>query len=295
MKFKCASSCFVTIFLALAVVQADQQKQAKEPKLKHAGKVKTSKDSPPTKQKRIVTDLSGFELVPKVDYQAMMVGGGTGAMLDDGRVLVPPAPMLAKVYDPTPVFAWGYWDSRTEDYVFILGEPRGARLLHADRSRPFPSFLFTLTYESMSSDLGSQLYRVELQNMPQLRYPGDAPMLQSGKTYLWWVRSNGLRSSIAAFVVVSRDEQQEIENALKEAANSDPYQDGLARARVFTKYRLWYDALAAYTDLIRRFPDCSELYEERGTIFAQIGTSKLLAEWDFAHADELRYATGTPR
>ncbi len=63
---------------------------------------------------------------------------------------------------------------------------------------------------------------------------------------------------------------------------------GVARARVFTDARLWYDAIDAYNALIERFPDRAELYERRGTIYAQLTCTQSLAEEDLARAERMQ-------
>ena len=82
-------------------------------------------------------------------------------------------------------------------------------------------------------------------------------------------------------------QRQEIE---KKLANfpGDSYQARLARAQVFTDARLWYDALDAYTELIERYPSRAELYENRGTIYAQLSRTQELAQADFSRAEKAR-------
>jgi hypothetical protein len=94
-------------------------------------------------------------------------------------------------------------------------------------------------------------------------------------------------SQPAAFKMVSSVERHAIEQALARAGGSDAYQIDLAHARIFTDHRLWYDAIGAYTDLIARYPERAELYEERGGIYAQLEITKKLGEQDFAHASEI--------
>ena len=81
---------------------------------------------------------------------------------------------------------------------------------------------------------------------------------------------------------------------LAAAALVDPYQVGLKWARAFRDRRLWYDALDAYSGLIARYPERAELYEERGTIYAQLEATKALADGDFARADELAASASRP-
>ena len=121
----------------------------------------------------------------------------------------------------------------------------------------------------------------------------SSPRLQPGKTYYWSVRSfpplveSGF-SQAAGFVVVPDSERVQIEQELAAIAQEDAYLAGTARASVLVNHRLWYDAIGAYGDLIKQFPDRAELYEERGTVYAQIEVTKAQADADFAHADELQ-------
>ncbi len=57
-------------------------------------------------------------------------------------------------------------------------------------------------------------------------------------------------------------------------------------SQIFTDHRLWFDALGAYDDLIAKYPDRPELYDQRGAIYAQIPATKSLSEADFARADK---------
>ena len=83
------------------------------------------------------------------------------------------------------------------------------------------------------------------------------------------------------------EQQWEIRAELDTLRGLEPYTAGLARARLFLRHRVWYDAIAAYTDLIEAYPYRAELYEERGMIYAQLDVTQELAEADFARADEL--------
>ena len=86
---------------------------------------------------------------------------------------------------------------------------------------------------------------------------------------------------------MSPEEQAEIEKALTQSTAKDPYDSGVARAKIFTNHRLWYDTIGAYTDLIAHYPEHAELYEQRGAIYAQLAATKPLADEDFIKADEL--------
>jgi regulator of sirC expression with transglutaminase-like and TPR domain len=95
-------------------------------------------------------------------------------------------------------------------------------------------------------------------------------------------------SQAAGFVVVADSERQQIEKELAAISPANSYQAATARARVLVNHRLWYDAIGAYSNLIKQFPERAELYEERGTVYAQIEATKAQADADFARADELQ-------
>jgi regulator of sirC expression with transglutaminase-like and TPR domain len=93
-----------------------------------------------------------------------------------------------------------------------------------------------------------------------------------------------LASDPLEFTVVSADERTAIDKALLAASSTDPYDTGLARARVLVDHRLWFDALGAYDALITKYPNHPELYEDRATIYAQLPVTKPQSEADKAHA-----------
>jgi len=177
------------------------------------------------------------------------------------------APRLGKAYDKNPVLSWR--NARTnEKVVLVVRDQDGKRILRRTVSGT--------RYE----------------------YPSNAPALEPGRVYSWWVEVRRERPEWlqpVAFLVVPSDERARIEESLSQISSADPYERGLARARVFTRHRLWYDAIAAYTDLIGGYPDRAELYEERGMIYAQLYVTKPLAEQDFDRADQLQSGTESPK
>ena len=62
------------------------------------------------------------------------------------------------------------------------------------------------------------------------------------------------------------------------------------RAQIFTDHRLWFDAVEAYSHLIKRYPYNAAYHEKRGEIYDQLSVTSALAEEDFAMADEFREA-----
>jgi hypothetical protein len=210
-----------------------------------------------TNRTRVVTNLTGFDLTDtkKLAGQPMVVGATRGE-----HPLVALAPHLGKLYGAHPTFAWSY-DDKEAKFTFVI----------ADESN-------------------TDIFRSEV-NGAQFRYPANAPALRDGKIYFWSVSTaTSLVSSAASypagFLVVTAEERREIDKKLGNISG-DSYEAGVGRAQVFTDARLWYDAIDAYNALIERFPDRAELYEKRGTIYAQLKSTQSLAEEDLARADKV--------
>lgn len=242
--------------LVLALASGPAVSQGEPPKKPETPKKDDTKDK--ARRKRVVSDLSGFDLLDqgKVKKESMVVGATRG--------FTPPvllAPRLGRVYGDRPVLEW------------------------SDQSKP-AGFVVALTDEAQE-----EIFRAETATS-QWAYPKDAPRLEPGRTYFWTVQaSSGLFASPsdpAGLLVVAGAQREEIDRALAAVAAADPYEQARARARVFTDRRLWYDAVAAYSDLIARFPDRPEAYEERATIYAQLDATQARADEDFARAEALK-------
>ena len=215
---------------------------------------------------RVVTDLSGFDLLEssKLKKQTQVPGATRGMPRP-----VALAPRLGKLYGDQPVFSWKL-EGKAKGFLFILW-----------------------------NDAQAELFRAEVAGS-EYRYPVTAPVLEPGKTYFWTVEVTsamlgGEPSAPAGFLRLNAAQRAEVEKDLAAAASTDPYQSGLARARVFTNHRLWYDAISAYTDLIAAYPNRAELYEERGMIYAQMETTEPLADNDFAREEELQHGSKAPK
>jgi hypothetical protein len=85
-----------------------------------------------------------------------------------------------------------------------------------------------------------------------------------------------------------------VAEALVRAGKPGTQAGDLARAKVFIDLKLWYDSVAALSRLIASHPGDVKLYELRGAIFSQLAWTRSLADQDFAKADELLAAGGTP-
>ncbi len=241
------------LLLLLAAGLVAQQKESKP-----AAKPEPAAKSAPKKPRpRVVTDLSGFDLLApsKLKKQPMVTGATRG--FPEPEAL---APRLGKVYDLRPVFQWSY-PGKLRQFGFVL-----------------------------KGDDGQELFRTEAEGN-SYRYPETAPPLEPGKTYFWTVEATSMLgvqpSAPVGFVVVSEEGRREIADGLGMTGSGDSYEGALARAKFLTDHRLWYDALAAYTELIAKYPQKAELYEQRGTIYAQLPATQALSDQDFAKADEL--------
>jgi len=247
---------------------AQKQEKAQTPAKSGAAPAKPAEAKKP--RARVVTDLSGFDLLEsgKVRTQTQVPGATRGMARP-----IPLAPRLGKLYGDRPTFSWMF-EGKAKNFLFLLQDDARNELFHAE----------VTGYE--------------------YRYPATAPALEPGKTYFWTVEVAsamlGEPSAPAGFLVLNPAQRAEVGNDLRAAASpwTPPtaamtsagyaYLQGLARARAFRDHRLWYDALDAYSGLIARYPDRAELYEERGTIYAQLEATKALAEQDFARADQIR-------
>src|SRR4051812_30109632 len=119
-----------------------------------AGK-QTSKTPPATtkNRKRVVVDLSGFDLLEsKKTQKQAVVAGATRSM----PAPVALAPRLARVYSSAPVFAWDF-DGKVQDFTFVLRD-----------------------------DQDNEVFRDDVKGR-SYAYPATAPKLAAGRTYFWTV------------------------------------------------------------------------------------------------------------
>jgi Domain of Unknown Function (DUF928) len=248
--------CF---WISIAIASSAQQQQA--PPTKEASQPSAaSREAKPTTrlQKRVHIDLTGFELdktaQPKASTQ---VGGGTR---DIGGITILLAPRLTRVYTAYPIFDW----------------------THSAQAQNFEFRLF--------DEKGSLLYKSRVTGR-EFHYPAEAPPLQADTSYEWSVQPEvavlGRASDKSSFVRIPASEIAEISAALDHAGAAEETQ--LAeRAQILTDHRLWFDALEAYSNLIKRYPYNVAYHEKRGEIYDQLSVTSPLADEDFAIADELR-------
>ena len=249
----------VTLAVSLACGAVVASAQAPGPPASQAAKPPEGQKAP-QKRRRVVSDLSGFELLDaaKLKKKPMVAGAGRG--LFDIKPPIPLAPYLTRVYSTSPVFRW-------------QAEGKGQR------------FLIVL-----SDAANRELHRAETAD-DSYPWPVGAPRLEDGQTYYWTVKGvPPMATSPSAqhgVQVVTSQQRVEIDGALTAGTGADAYRAGLVRAQVFTDQRLWYDAIGAYTELIALSPDRAEAYEKRGMIYAQIPATQPLADADFSRADGL--------
>lgn len=232
--------------------------QAQEPTGSQAGKPANA-DSSASHSKRVRANLSGFELAPEHPStdSSVQIGGGTRGGVP-GPFLY--APHRAKTYSANPTFNWGQLGAMNE---------------------------FTFRVYDSSDNIVFE----ETVHGKSYTYPATAPALKTGETYSWTVQfSGGLMaepSEPVEFVVQSVEERKALQSALARISGHG-LQDELRRAQIFEDARLWYDAVAAYSDVIAKFPREPEAYKRRGEIYDQIPETRDLAETDFAYAEKLQ-------
>ncbi len=211
--------------------------------------------SDPRKKRKLDADLSGFDTSDsKSDKKvSAMLGGSRSAAVPSANLL---APKHAKLYGATALFSWTF-AGHNEGFVFLL-----------------------------TDEDETQIVRQPTKDAHYLLDPATVSKLEPGAPYYWRVQvlPNTLASDPLEFTVVTAQERAAIDKALLAASTTDPYETGLARARVLVDHRLWFDALGAYDALIIKYPNHPELYEDRSTIYAQLPVTKPQSEADKAHA-----------
>lgn len=227
--------------------------QAQQQPAKPAPAAANSADKP---KRKLDADLSGFDVSDdKGKKVSTMLGGSRTAAIPSATLL---APKRAKFYGASALFPWSF-AGHNEGYVIIVTDEDETQLVRQPVKEPH--YLFD---------------------------PAKAK-LEPGQVYYWRVQvlPNPLASEPLEFVVVSAEERQAIDKEIAAIPSGDAYQEALARARLFTSHRLWFDALGAYADLIAKYPSNSESYEDRGAIYSQISATKSLGEADLSTAAKL--------
>ncbi len=116
-------------------------------------------------------------------------------------------------------------------------------------------------------------------------YPDSAPALQPGATYKWSVQPTIGGPASASFLILGGADRDAVAAALVRAhPSADP---DAAKAKVFMDMRVWFDALAAYSNLIERYPARAEFYKTRADLYDQLPETpetKALGDADAAKA-----------
>jgi hypothetical protein len=89
----------------------------------------------------------------------------------------------------------------------------------------------------------------------------------------------------ASFLIVGGGDRNAVAAALARAQTSTD--SAGAQAKVFMDMRVWFDALAAYSSLIDRYPAQAEFYKARADLYDQLPQTpetKALADADAAKA-----------
>jgi hypothetical protein len=214
-------------------------------------------DPAPKPKRKLDADLSGFDVSDDKSGKKVssMLGGSRSAAIPSATLL---APHRAKLYGAVADFSWTF-GGHADGYVLVVTDEDETQILR--------------------QQVKDSRYRLD--SLPK--------GLQPGETYYWRVQvlPNTLASEPLEFVTVSAQERQTIDRAMAAIPSADPYEAGLARARLFTDHRLWFDALGAYNDLVAKYPNRPEAYEDRGTVYSQIAATKSLGEADLATAAKL--------
>lgn len=238
---------------AVALAQTVNPPKKQSPPAKTAAPSTSSGQAAP--RARVATNVKSFELAPppKVNAVAGVIGASRGTTTSVAAVAL--APKLTRLYGSSPRFSWSN-TSGARQFAFELTDEDGNEVFH-------------------DTTAGSDY-----------QYPADAPKLRPGSAYYWSVeplpQGSGMAPSEAVgFVVLTGEERDAVDAAAKN--NADP----LARARAYRAAGLWYDAVGAYSDLIREHPSDARLYRERSEIFAQIPATAAAAKADSEKASAL--------
>jgi hypothetical protein len=128
-------------------------------------------------------------------------------------------------------------------------------------------YVFRLTQVSTPQ---SSLYETKIMG-GHFTYPASAPALQPGATYTWSVKcaiDELMTPASANFLILGGGDREAVAAALERAQTlADP---AAAQAKVFMDMRVWFDALAAYSSLIDRYPARAEFYRTRADLFDQL-------------------------
>ena len=199
--------------------------------------------------KRVHADPKGFDLKPSSGGQGTQLGAGSRGGEASNTVLY--APNLGLAYASNPTFQW---NAPAGSLTFRLYDPED-----------------------------NEVYETDVTGKSSFVYPQDAPPLKAGETYRWTVegKSLGMTEPVSAhFKVVAGAERQQLDAALKKIGA----QQKMQRAQLFADNRIWYDAVAEYSQLIADNPNDAKLYAARAEIYESLPQTHDLAVQDMAKA-----------
>jgi Domain of Unknown Function (DUF928) len=255
------------LFVIVSVGSAQQPAPVQEKPAQEGNNPDSNKQDSPQQNansaakplKRVRVELKGFELdkTQAAAASSTQIGGGSRGIGGTTTLL---APRIGRTFTAHPTFRWSH-STQAQNFIFQLYDEAGAVL--------FKARVDGLEYH----------------------YPENAPELRPGAMYRWNVRPEvalwGDSSETFRFVRVTENEIKEIADALQ-PVGTDSKEQLEQRARILADHRVWFDALAAYNDLITKNPDDPELHEKRGAIYDQLPGTRALGEEDFAVAEQLR-------
>lgn len=261
--------CIVLVIACCTALSSLAPGQSQPPSPPPIRSIPKAGDKPkPTKSpiKRVHVDLAGFELDKAAPHvSSTQIGGGTRQMGTDTILL---APRLTRLYTSHPFFQWTH-SAQAQHFIF--------HLVDAD---------------------GMPVYSAHVSGR-EFHYPDNAPALKPGAEYGWNVQPEaallGGISATCRFVRLSQPEIDEISKALERidqgAGDSTGNASAGQKAQLFTERRLWFEAVHAYTKLIKEYPDDPILRDKRGMIYDQLPETREWALEDFAVAEQIRSAS----
>lgn len=256
----------LTLFVAAAVVSGQQpappqEKQAQEGNNPDSNKQDSAQQNANAAKplKRVRVELKGFELdkTQRAAASSTQIGGGSRGVGGTTTLL---APRIGRTFTARPTFRWSH---STQAQNFIL---------------------------QLYDESGTVFFKARVDGL-EYHYPENAPELRPGSMYRWNVRPEvallGGSSETFRFMRVTENEIKEIAEALQ-PIGVDSKEQQEQRAQILADHRVWFDAVAAYNDLITKNPEDPELHEKRGAIYDQLPGTRALGEEDFAVAEQLR-------
>lgn len=243
---------FGVLMMLPAFLWAQSSTQSSQtPKASSSSSAAKQSTGSPQRMQMPKAKVSGFELAPP-KAGGTQIGGATRGI---GSPTVLLAPRKGKAYDLNPLFQWTNFNSKVQQYTFRLLDSSGDETI----------------FETKVSGA-------------TLKYPDDAPALTPGSDYFWTAApSSGLLgepAEPAEIVIVGEPERAEMKPILDQAS------DLPARAQIFADHLFWYDAVAAYTEILEHNPKDINARRQRAAIYEQLPQTQDAAKKDRAFAEK---------